>query len=70
LLIVGASVVSWSPFSSLLCLPTSDFVILPCKWLRVGVISGNVIFGPPLQKYWAEKQQQDQAAKEAQTGST
>lgn len=37
---------------------------------RVGVISGNVIFGPPLQKYWAEKQQQDQAAKEGQTGST
>ncbi|TVU45732.1 hypothetical protein EJB05_05230, partial [Eragrostis curvula] len=37
---------------------------------RIGVISGNVIFGPPLQKYWAEKQQQEQqeAAKEGQTG--
>ncbi|OQU91205.1 hypothetical protein SORBI_3001G139001 [Sorghum bicolor] len=35
----------------------------------IGVISGNVIFGPPLQKYWAEKQQQE-AAKEGQTGST
>uniref|UniRef100_A0A453H0X9 Uncharacterized protein n=1 Tax=Aegilops tauschii subsp. strangulata TaxID=200361 RepID=A0A453H0X9_AEGTS len=35
-----------------------------------GVISGNVIFGPPLQKYWAEKQQQEQAAKEGQNGST
>jgi hypothetical protein len=51
-------------------IPASDFVILPGKCLRVGVISGNVIFGPPLQKYWAEKQQQDQATKEAQTEST
>uniref|UniRef100_I1PEC2 Uncharacterized protein n=1 Tax=Oryza glaberrima TaxID=4538 RepID=I1PEC2_ORYGL len=41
----------------------------------IGVISGNVIFGPPLQKYWAEKQQQQQqqqqeGAKEGQTGTT
>ncbi|KAL6893640.1 hypothetical protein ACP4OV_007738 [Aristida adscensionis] len=36
--------------------------------VMIGVISGNVIFGPPLQKYWAEKQQQE-AAKEGQTGS-
>ncbi|GJM96801.1 hypothetical protein PR202_ga13668 [Eleusine coracana subsp. coracana] len=43
--------------------------ILFCKFARIGVISGNVIFGPPLQKYWAEKQQQE-AAKEGQTGST
>ncbi|CAN6323029.1 unnamed protein product, partial [Urochloa humidicola] len=32
----------------------------------IGVISGNVIFGPPLQKYWAEKQQQE-AAKDGQS---
>jgi len=44
-------------------------VILSYKCYRIGVISGNVIFGPPLQKYWAEKQQQE-AAKEGQTGST
>ncbi|KAF0909965.1 hypothetical protein E2562_001218 [Oryza meyeriana var. granulata] len=36
----------------------------------IGVISGNAIFGPPLQKYWAEKQQQQEAAKEGQTGTT
>uniref|UniRef100_A0A0E0D4G5 Uncharacterized protein n=1 Tax=Oryza meridionalis TaxID=40149 RepID=A0A0E0D4G5_9ORYZ len=37
----------------------------------IGVISGNVIFGPPLQKYWAEKQQQQQGGtKEEQTGTT
>ncbi|CAL4918352.1 unnamed protein product [Urochloa decumbens] len=35
----------------------------------IGVISGNVIFGPPLQKYWAEKQQQE-AAKDGQSGPT
>uniref|UniRef100_A0A453H287 Uncharacterized protein n=1 Tax=Aegilops tauschii subsp. strangulata TaxID=200361 RepID=A0A453H287_AEGTS len=51
-------------------IPASNVVILPCKCLRAGVISGNVIFGPPLQKYWAEKQQQEQAAKEGQNGST
>ena len=46
------------------------FLFIPvCKCHRIGVISGNVIFGPPLQKYWAEKQQQE-AAKEGQTGST
>ncbi|CAN6292028.1 unnamed protein product, partial [Urochloa humidicola] len=33
----------------------------------IGVISGNAIFGPPLQKYWAEKQQQE-AAKDGQSG--
>ncbi|KAL6637589.1 hypothetical protein ACP70R_025161 [Stipagrostis hirtigluma subsp. patula] len=35
----------------------------------IGVISGNFMFGPPLQKYWAEKQQQE-AAKESQNGPT
>jgi len=50
--------------------PILMFLFIPfCKCLRIGVISGNVIFGPPLQKYWAEKQQQE-AAKEGQAGST
>ncbi|GJN23137.1 hypothetical protein PR202_gb10758 [Eleusine coracana subsp. coracana] len=64
------SVFKWAAYFTVMVKLILMFsAILFCKCARIGVISGNVIFGPPLQKYWAEKQQQE-ATKEGKTGST
>ncbi|KAG6394274.1 hypothetical protein SASPL_144858 [Salvia splendens] len=46
------------------CIDKHDYHIL-----RIGVVSGKAIFGPPLEEYWKKKLEEEAAAKEKETSS-
>lgn len=38
--------------------------------IRIGVVSGKAIFGPPLDEYWRKKLQEEAAAKDSDANSS
>lgn len=49
---------------------TKEKVTCMHSLIRIGVVSGKAIFGPPLDEYWRKKLQEEAAAKDSDANSS
>ncbi|KAK1578972.1 hypothetical protein Q3G72_034634 [Acer saccharum] len=64
-----ANPVLFSTTKPRLCLALVLSLFSWVSFVRIGVVSGKAIFGPPLDDYWKKKLQEEAAAKESDANS-